>query len=238
MTTPLDTIVLGESMTRYIKIASTALMLAIVTTATGHKAVADYNGDFLVRLGVTVVAPDASADVFAGGALIPGADADVSTEVIPSATLTYFFNKNFAAELFCCFARHEVEGEGVLAGLDLGDTWIFPPAVTLQYHFDPMHGIKPYVGAGLQYIAFFNEGNSQLPGAAELSIDNAVGFTLQAGADIEIGRSMYLNIDVKKTWLDTDAHWKGTNITSDVELDPWIFTIGVGYRFNLLGAVN
>ena len=82
----------------------------------------DYNGDVMARVGVTVVHPDSSADVFAGGALIPGTDAEVSTEVIPSLTLTYFFNKNLAAELFCCFAKHEVDGEGILAGVDLGDT--------------------------------------------------------------------------------------------------------------------
>jgi len=33
-----------------------------------------------------------------------GVDADIDTEVIPAATLTYVFNKNLAVELFCCFA--------------------------------------------------------------------------------------------------------------------------------------
>jgi len=70
--------------------AALGAMLASAPASAGN-----YNGDFLVRLQGTVVAPDASATVFApGGALVPGADADVSTEVIPTLTLTYFFTKN------------------------------------------------------------------------------------------------------------------------------------------------
>ena len=191
----------------------------------------DYNGNFMVRAGVSVVNPDSSADVFAGGAQLAGANAEVSTEVIPSATLTYFFTRNIAVELFCCFAKHDVDGKGTLNGVDLGDTWIFPPALTLQYHFTGMNGFKPYIGAGVQYIAFFDEGNSGLAGNARLDIDDALGFTLQAGVDVEIGRGWYLNADVKKTWLEADASWTGTNITADVDIDPWIFTASVGYRF-------
>ena len=193
----------------------------------------DYNGNFMARIGATVVHPDAEARVFLGGAPLPGADADVSTEVVPSLTLTYFFNKNLAVELFCCFAKHDVDGEGLLRGADLGDTWIFPPSLNLQYHFDGMGSIKPYLGAGVQYIAFFSEGRSPTLGGAQLSIDDAFGFSLQAGVDVAIGDGWYLNADVRKTWLDTDAAWAGTGVTADVDVDPWIFTIGAGYRFNL-----
>ncbi|MEQ1713277.1 MAG: OmpW family outer membrane protein, partial [Hyphomicrobium sp.] len=92
---------------------SGALAAAALVVTTGQAAVAgDYNGNFMVRAGVSVVIPDTSVDVFAAGAPLPHAshNADIPTEVIPSATLTYFFNKNLAAELFCCFAKVEVEG--------------------------------------------------------------------------------------------------------------------------------
>ncbi len=222
-------------MTRLFAALALAASLAIGSHATTATA-GDYGGDFMIRVGGSVVNPDSSADVFAGGVTIAGADAEVSTEVIPSATLTYFFNKNFAVELFCCFAKHEVDGRGALAGFDLGDTWIFPPALTLQYHFDSMNGFKPYVGAGVQYIAFFSEGNSSSLGGAGLDIDDAFGLTLQAGVDVEIGSGWYLNADVKKTWIQADASWSGTNITADVDIDPWIFSAGIGYRFNLFGG--
>ncbi len=191
----------------------------------------DRNGDFMVRILGSVVAPDADADVRNAAGLIAGADADINTRVIPAATLTYFFTNNIAAELFCCFTKHTVEAQGSIAALgDLGDSWIFPPVVTLQYHFDPMNGFKPYVGAGVQYMLFFNEsGNAAL---GDMSIDNAWGFALQAGVDIEVGDGWYLNADVKKVWLETDASWAG-GVNADVNIDPWIISAGVGYRFNL-----
>jgi outer membrane protein len=211
-----------------------ALISSLAMAAWGTSAQAgDNNGDFMIRAGVSVVNPDSSADVFAAGARLAGANAEVSTEVIPSATLTYFFHKNLAVELFCCFAKHNVEGKGTLNGVNLGDTWIFPPALTLQYHFDSMNGFKPYIGAGLQYIVFFDESNSGLAGNPRLDIDNALGFTLQAGVDVEMGGGWYLNADVKKTWLDADAKWERTAITADVTIDPWIFSANVVYRFNL-----
>ena len=194
----------------------------------------NYQGDMLVRVQGTVVAPDSSADVFnaTGPGLNPLADADVSTEVIPTLTLTYFLNKNIAAELFCCFAKFDAEGKGSINGVDLGDFWVFPPIVTLQYHFDEVGGFKPYVGAGVQYMAFFGEGSSAL-GGAKIQLDNAFGFALQAGFDLEVGDGWYLNADVKKVWLDTDASWEGTAVTANVDVDPWIVSVGLGYRFNL-----
>ncbi|WP_072390375.1 OmpW family outer membrane protein [Hyphomicrobium sp. CS1GBMeth3] len=190
------------------------------------------SGNFMVRVQGTVVNPDSSANVFLGGAQIPNADAEVDTEVLPTLTLTYFLNKNLALELFCCFAKLEAEGKGAINGTDLGDFWVFPPALTLQYHFDNFGGFKPYVGAGVQYIHFFSEGRSDL-GGAKIDLDDAVGFTLQAGVDVSLGDGWYLNADVKKTWIETDASWRGTGITADVDIDPWIFSLGVGYRFNL-----
>ncbi len=196
-------------------------------------AAGDYDGNFLVRLQGTVVAPDSSADVYSGGVLVPSYDADVSTEVIPTLTLTYFFNKNIAAELFCCFAKFNAEGSaGAIDGVNLGDFWVFPPIVTLQYHFDSMGGFKPYVGAGVEYMAFFGEGRSDLGGHPKINLDSAFGFALQAGFDMEVGRGWYLNADVKKVWLNTDADW-GNGVTAKVDVDPWIVSVGLGYRFNL-----
>jgi outer membrane protein len=209
--------------------AALAAGMALATVSTAFAGGKD--GNFMVRIQGTVIDPDASAKVYDGGARMGGADAEVSTEVLPTMTLTYFFNKNLAVELLCCFAKLEAEGKGYIDGFDLGDFWIFPPALTLQYHFDNFNGFKPYVGAGIQYIHFFSEGRSDLGGRIEL--DDAFGFTLQAGVDVELGDGWYLNADVKKTWIDTDASWKGTDFTAKVDVDPWIYSVGIGYRFNL-----
>jgi outer membrane protein len=164
--------------------------------------------------------------------IVDGASANVSTEVIPTLTITHFFTKNVAAELFCCFGGFNAEGTGTLHDTNLGSFWVFPPILTLQYHFDPVGGIKPYVGAGVQYIHFFDGGVNDV-GGAKIKLDDAWGFALQGGVDVELGKGWYLNADVKKVWLDTDASWGSTGYTAKVDVDPLIVSAGLGYRFNL-----
>lgn len=207
----------------------------------------DYDGNFMVRLqGTAVLTQDklkslsstAIADLKAAGF-----DAEVSDRVIPTATLTYFMNKNLSLELFCCFSKHEVtlKPPAAFAGLagDVAEAWIFPPIVTLQYHFTGMGAIKPYVGAGVQYIHFFNEKTAANPlGASSVSMSDAFGPAIQAGVDIEIGRGWYLNADIKKSWLDTKVTWQNTVVGTVVakdRLDPMTISLGIGYRFDLFG---
>lgn len=223
---------------------SIGLGLAVLVTAAAAALPAhagDPNGNFMVRVLGTVVDPDTDVkSLTAGGASIAG-DADVSTQVIPALTLSYFFTNNWAVELFCCFSKHNIDGKGALAPLgEIADTWIFPPVVTLQYHFDSLGPVKPYVGAGVQYIHFFSEGTGDnVLGAGSVDIDDAWGFALQGGVDVSLGDGWYLNADVKKVFLNTDVTWNnvggvpGSNIKADVDIDPWIISAGVGYRFNL-----
>ena len=183
-------------------LAALGAWLGIAAPATAG----DYTGDTLVRVQGTVVIPDSSAKVYSGGTLVPTYNAVVSTEVIPTLTITHFFTKNIAAELFCCFGRFNAKGTaGAIDGADLGSFWVFPPILTLQYHFDHIGGFKPYVGAGVQYIHFFDGGQSDL--GQKIKLDDAWGFALQGGVDVELGKGWYLNADVKKVWLDTDASW-------------------------------
>ena len=71
------------------------------------------------------------------------------------------------------------------------------------------------------------------------SISTTPSASLSRPASTSIGDGWSLNLGVKKTWLDTTVTWYnndalgGVNVVSDGDVDPWIFSARVGYRFNL-----
>jgi outer membrane protein len=83
----------------------------------------------------------------------------------------------------------------------------------------------------VNYNIILSEGNAA--GFTGLDIDNGWGFSLQAGIDVALRENWYFNLDVKKTWMNVDATTNlGANtIAADIDVDPWIVGVGIGYRF-------
>lgn len=155
-------------------------------------------------------------------------DTDVGDAVTPEVDITYFFTKNIAAELIAATAQHEVSA----GPNDLGETWILPPTLTLQYHFTPDKKFSPYVGAGINYSLFYGEDDGT--GFNDLDVTGGFGLAAQAGFDYWINDNWGLNLDVKYVDLevDVDVNLGATPLAADdVDLNPWIVGAGVSYRF-------
>ncbi len=196
--------------------------------------------NFQVKVGLTgVIWNDRNNGVFLNGATVAGADASVSDTLLPTATLTYFFSPKLSAELFCCFAKPRVNGEGALAGQGkLADSWAFPPIVTLKYHFDKVGGIRPYIGAGVQYIKYFDSRstlNGALAGFNSVKFADSWGPVAQIGLDYELGGGWSVGLDAKYAWESTKLTFTGPGgaITTKHDLDPLLLTVNMGYRFNI-----
>lgn len=170
--------------------------------------------DFMMRVRAIHVAPDVSSSL---------AGLDVSSEWVPEIDFTYFVTPRVGVELVLGTARHEV----TLNGTPLGKLSHLPPTVTLQYHFNPAPAIKPYVGAGVNYTRFYNV---DLPG---FTVDsNSFGAALQVGVDIAVTQNGYINLDVKKLWIDTTVKSATTGAkVADLDIDPVVWGIGYGFRF-------
>ena len=189
----------------------TLLTLALVA-ALPASALAD---NWMMRVRAIDIRPDVSTSPTVGGL-------DVSDEWVPEVDFTYFVTPNIGVELILATARHEV----TLGNTSLGKLNHLPPTLTLQYHFQPTSSIKPYVGAGVNYTRFYNV--DLAPG---LSIDNnSFGGALQAGVDIAVTKNGYINLDVKKIWIDTDVKANGVKLTT-LDIDPVVWGIGYGFRF-------
>lgn len=180
-----------------------------------------------VRFRGIAVVPDEEATISA----ING-DVDVEAAYVPEVDFTVFLTPNVAAELILATTKHEVTAMGTdLGDVDLGSVWLLPPTVTLQYHFAPDGPLRPYIGAGGNLTLFYNV---EVPGTTVTDAEyaTAVGFALQAGADIMLGDgNWFLNLDAKKIFMGTDVELNDAAILADVTLNPWVIGVGFGYAF-------
>ena len=179
---------------------------------------------FQVRVRALGVVPDEQSSVSAGGTPLAG-DIKVSNALVPEVDLTYFFTDHIGAELIAGTARHEMDFNGT----NLGEAWILPPTLTVQYHFARDQAFSPYVGAGINYSLFYGE--SAGTGFNDLDVDNGAGPAVQAGFVYWLNDHWGLNLDVKKIWMNVDASLNNGAIKADVDLDPWLIGAGVSYRF-------
>jgi outer membrane protein len=99
--------------------------------------------------------------------------------------------------------------------------------------------VRPYVGAGVQWLHYFDSDSDLRGGLAgfdNVDFRDSWGPVLQGGVDYELGGGWTLGLDVKYAWLDTRITWRddaGNAIATRHDLDPLIVTANVGYRFNL-----
>ena len=156
-------------------------------------------------------------------------DVNISNAFIPELDFTYFFNKNFAAELILGTSKHDVKvGNDEVS---LGSVRLLPPTVTLQYHFYPTKSLKPYVGAGLNYTIFYDVENGDTLGK---DYKNNVGFALQGGVDYFVNDKFFLNVDIKKLYLKTDVDVDlglPATVPAEVKINPLLIGFGVGMKF-------
>lgn len=185
-------------------------------------------GDIMLRGRLIGVLPDEDSSV----SLI-GGKVDASNSWTAEVDFSYFFTDNIAAELIAATTKHKMSVKGSTGGdVGLGDVWLLPPTLTLQYHFMPKSAFSPYIGAGATYAVFYNEKVGA--GLSSVNYDNAWGVALQAGFDYALGGNWFLNADVKKIFLNTDVTVRtnaGATIKADTDLDPWVVGLGVGFKF-------
>lgn len=196
---------------------STAVLLMLSTPAFATDSFK--SGDFMIRARALGVVPDESGHVSNGDTV------SIDTSVVPEFDFSYFFTPNISAELIAAVTPHDVKTS---SGIDAGSAWLLPPTLTLQYHFTQCPKVIPYVGAGVNYTHFFNADAGALN---SVKYEDSFGGALQAGMDIPIKDNWYANIDVKKAFISTTAKFSPSGVRADVDIDPWLVGVGVGYKF-------
>ena len=153
-----------------------------------------------------------------------GLSLNVNDKTIGEVDVSYFLNKNVAAELILTLPQRQTVYAGT-AGI--GNFKHLPPTLTLQYHFTDLGAYKPYVGAGLNYTKITG---TNLTTGHTLD-DSSYGAAFQAGVDVPLTKQVSLNFDVKKVYIKTDVYSSAGANVGTLKLDPTLIGVGVGYRF-------
>jgi outer membrane protein len=179
---------------------------------------------FMIRARLIDVIPNDDSSTTIGGTIDP------EFGIAPEVDFTYFFTDHFAAELIAATTKHDVKAKNTALGsLDLGSVWALPPTLTAQYHINPHGQIRPYVGAGLGYIFWYNEDEG--PVVNDIKYESGISYALQAGIDVGITEHWSWNVDIKKLFHNVDAKVNGGAVRADVDIDPWVIGTGIVYRF-------
>jgi outer membrane protein len=224
-----------------------ALLSSLSTVALANQA-----GDILIRGGATMVTPDSGKSaILLGGSDATGASLSVDDNTQLGLNFVYFFDSNWAVELLAATPfTHDVTlhdptaalggALGVPAGLDgakLAEVTHLPPTLSALYYFDTGTAFKPYVGLGINYTIFFDEEFESAPkslGLSNLELDGSFGYSVQVGADYDLGDNWSVNVSARYIDISTDATFDvaGDNIGSaNIDVDPMVYSVMLGYTF-------
>jgi outer membrane protein len=227
------------------------LLAALLCAAVAIPAQAYEKGDWIFRAGAANVDPDTDSDKIdvAGLATLDGVDVDDNTQL--GITATYMLTDIWAIELLAATPfEHDITVKGV--PVDAGSTKHLPPTLTFMWY--PMGGkpskFQPFVGVGINYTYFWDEDtDSELEAAlgvitepvtgstdpvpADLDLDDSWGVAARAGFDYLFNDKWGINAGVWWIDIDTEATIKTelADVKFDVEIDPWVYMIGVSYKF-------
>jgi outer membrane protein W/outer membrane protein OmpA-like peptidoglycan-associated protein len=184
------------------------------------------DGPWEVRLRGVYLEPANKSDAIPG--LAPRNAIHINDKWLPDLDFEYFFTPNWSTELVLTYPQSQTV---TVSGTSIGTFKHLPPVLTAKYNFLPDHDFQPYVGAGIN-VTSISKVNLAVPGVGELKLNStSVGPALQTGFDYRIRDHWYLNADVKWFKLGSDLKLAGGTKVSTLHIDPFLFGIGVGYRF-------
>jgi outer membrane protein len=225
---------------------SSAILAATLTLTGATATYAHEAGDIIVRAGIANVDPkDATTnDIDEVSAL--GADSNIAADGDTQLGLNfvYMLSDNWGVEVLAATPfEHDIQvtlantGTALDGTHDVGSTKHLPPTVSLQYYlFDKEDTFRPYVGAGINYTWFFDESDGA--NFDDLDLDDSFGLAFQAGVDVMLTDNFLLNASVYHIDIDTEATVKldqslplgGEELNADVDIDPLVYMVSVGYK--------
>jgi len=207
-------------------------------------------GDIIVRAGAITVNPTADSSSvkvdqgpLAGTNL--GGKATMSSDTQLGLNFAYMLDSHWGIELLAASPfEHDVKLKGTALGAangKLGSLKHLPPTLSIVYYpLDAKSAFQPYVGGGINYTYIYDEhvgSQAQSAGFSNFKAENSWGMAWQVGADYMLTDNIMINAQVRYIDIDTRATVEnnsiapGTRARVDVDVDPFIYMVGLGYKF-------
>ncbi|MGJ7515507.1 OmpW/AlkL family protein [Pseudomonas baetica] len=207
-------------------------------------------GDILLRAGAITVDPNTdSSTVKVDQGPLSGADlggkATLSSDTQLGLNFAYMITDHVGIELLAATPfEHDVKLKGTAlsaANGKLGSFNQLPPTLSLVYYpLDSKSAFQPYVGAGINYTWMYDEhlsSEARANGFSNFKTENSWGMAWQVGADYMLTDNIlvnaqlrYIDIDTRAT-VENNAIAPGTRARVNVDADPYVYMVGVGYKF-------
>lgn len=201
-------------------------------------------GDWQVKVGASALAPQndnngtLNVPLAAGGSA--ALKADVSNEVNFTPSVEYFFaNSPISVELLLALPFDHDVNIGTIE--NAASFKHLPPTITAKYNFKNSTRFTPYVGVGATVVVPWDEELSQttktVTGAEKLDADVAYGVAGQVGFNFQPAdaKNWGVFVDVRYADVKTELTAKtpdGTKVSlGDLEVNPWVYTLGYSYKF-------
>lgn len=198
-------------------------ILATLPLMTGTVAAYE-TGDWVLRAGAATVDPREDSDL--------GLGLNSNTQL--GLTATYMVTDRIGVGILAATPfQHDVS----LGGAVIAEVEHLPPTVSAQYFFmDPSSAIQPYAGLGVNYTWTMDEDLTATgtgAGLSNLDVDDSIGLAAEVGVDYQITDKVVLNaavwyIDLQ---LDVSVDAGAATLTDELEVDPFVYMVGVGYKF-------
>ena len=116
--------------------------------------------------------------------------------------------------------------------------WLAPTLLVEYMFFDENSKLRPYIGAGVNYAAFYDrdvtaQGNAASGGPTKLSLTSSVGPAGTAGLAYNVGGNwnVYASYSISQVKTKLHADTAGVIRTTHISFGPQVFIASVGYSF-------
>jgi len=208
------------------------MILASLLAASATAVAAADESPLEIRVRAIYLDPDNKSDAIPALA-VPANAIRINSKVLPEIDFEYFLTPTWSSELILTYPQKQtvtVEKSALGGPTDIGTFKHLPPILTGKYNFNPDGSFRPYLGAGVNFTLLSDVRlNVPTVGALELS-RTSVGPAAQGGFDYKLAEHWFANVDVKWAMLRADVKY-GSATVSRVEVNPFLFGVGMGYRF-------